>query len=201
MTSSARTPTDIPPTFTSESVSTTERWPTVVGSIAIVFGVAGVLQGGCGMAASLFSRQMYELSARIAPQSAQQLEIQQAVNDSHQFMNTALSLLSMLVAIMLLVGGIRLHRRRATSVGLLRAWAGAKLILALLLAGAGWIALQSSLETMEASQSPGLPSEAVMQAIGLIGVAANLLWQWALPIFMLVWFSRSSIRSSVARWN
>jgi hypothetical protein len=116
-------------------------------------------------------------------------------------MNAALSLLSMLVAVMLLVGGVQLLRRCSSCATLLRAWAGAKLILALLLAGAGWIALASSLEAMQAAQSPGLPSPAVMRGFGLIGMAITLLWQWALPIFMLIWFSRGSIRASVERWN
>jgi hypothetical protein len=201
MTSTPQIPTNIPPTFTSVSTPTTERWPGVVGYIAVIFGIAGVLQSGCGMAASIFSRQMYELGARIAPQSVAQFEIQQAVNDSHQWMNAALSLLSMLVAVMLLVGGVQLLRRCSSCATLLRAWAGAKLILALLLAGAGWIQFASSLEAMQAAQSQGLPSPAVMRGFGLIGMAITLLWHWALPIFMLIWFSRGSIRASVERWN
>jgi hypothetical protein len=153
------------------------------------------------MVSSLFSNQMYELLTGLVPQSADQLASQQEATERFTWMNTGLSLLSMLVAIMLLVGGIRLLRRRASSAALLRAWAGAKLILALLLAGAGWIAFQAQMELMQADQNAAGPPPAFIGFIGTFGVAFGLLWQWTLPIFMLFWFSRAPIRASVARWN
>jgi len=201
MTSMTGIPPLVPPPFDGVHAPDTDRWPGVIGTIAIIFGVAGVLQGGCGMVSSIFSNQMYELITGLVPQTADQLASQQEATERFTWMNTGLSLLSMLVAIMLLVGGIRLLRRRASSAALLRAWAGAKLILALLLAGAGWIAFQAQMELMQADQNAAGPSPAFIGFIGTLGVAFNLLWQWTLPIFMLVWFSRAPIRASVARWN
>jgi len=116
-------------------------------------------------------------------------------------LNVGLSLLATLVAVMLLVGGIRLLRRRASSVALLRAWAVAKLVLALLLAGYALLIFASNLEMMQAELQPSGTSADTMRAAAFFGVAFNLIWQWALPIFMLVWFSRAPIRASTARWN
>lgn len=153
------------------------------------------------MVASLFGSETYELMSSIAPQSADQMAAQQAANERFLWMNTGLSLLSMLVATVLLVGGIQLLRRRATSATLLRLWALAKLVLAILLAGAGWMVFQAQLEWMQAEQNASGASADLMRGAAIFGIALGLLWQWALPIFMIVWFSRAPIRASVARWN
>ncbi len=201
MMSTPGTPSSAPPPFQDVSVPETHRWPGVVGTIAIIFGIAGVLQGGCGMVASLFGSQMYESMSRLAPQSADQMAAQQAVNERFFWVNTGLSLLSMLVATVLLVGGIQLLRRRATSATLLRLWAAAKLVLAILLAGAGWVIFQAQMEWMQAEQNTSGASPDLMRGVAIFGIAISLLWQWALPLFLIVWFSRAPIRASVARWN
>jgi len=196
-------PPDIPPQFAALPMQSTDRWPGVIGTIAILFGVAGVLQGCCGMSSSLFARQFFEELVSAMPQAAEMLAAQQAVGEKFKWMNAGLSLLSMLVAVMLLVGGSRLIGRRASSVPLLRTWAIAKLVLALIVAGAGWVVFESQIESMRAEQGANGPaaSAGAMRVFGAFGVAVNLFWQWALPIFMLVWFSRNPIRSAVARWN
>lgn len=201
MSSMPEMPSSAPPPFQSGSLPETHRWAGVVGTIAIIFGVAGVLQGGCGIVASLFGSEIYESMSSIAPQSADQMAAQQAANERFLWMNTGLSLLSMLVATVLLVGGIQLLRRRATSATLLRLWALAKLVLAILLAGAGWMVFQAQLEWMQAEQNASGASADLMRGAAIFGIALGLLWQWALPIFMIVWFSRAPIRASVARWN
>ena len=199
MTSMTGMPPPVPPQFESVRAPDTDRWPGIIGTIAIIFGAAGTLQNGCGVAASLFQKQIYSMFADAIP--ANSFAAQNAVSERYLWLNVGLSLLATLVAVMLLVGGIRLLRRRASSVALLRAWAVVKLVLALLLAGYGFLIFASNLEMMQAELQPSGTLADTMRAAALFGVAFNLIWQWALPIFMLVWFSRAPIRASVARWN
>ena len=204
MTSMTGMPPPVPPQFESVRAPDTDQWPGIIGTIAIIFGAAGTLQNGCGVAASLFQKQIYSMVAGAVPAAADSLAAlaaQDAASERYLWLNVGLSLLATLVAVMLLVGGIRLLRRRASSVALLRAWAVAKLVLALLLAGYGVVIFASQLEMMQAELQPSGTSANTMRAAAFFGVAFNLIWQWALPIFMLVWFSRAPIRASTARWN
>jgi len=201
MTSMTGMPPPVPPQFESVRAPDTDQWPGIIGTIAIIFGAAGTLQNGCGVAASLFQKQIYSMFADAIPAAADSFAAQNAASERYLWLNVGLSLLATLVAVMLLVGGIRLLRRRASSVALLRAWAVAKLVLALLLAGYGVVIFASQLEMMQAELQPSGTSANPMRAAAFFGVAFNLIWQWALPIFMLVWFSRAPIRASTARWN
>ena len=40
----------------------------------------------------------------------------------------------------------------------------------------------------------------MMQAFGVFGVLIGVLWGWALPVFLFIWFSRKKIRTETAGW-
>ena len=40
-----------------------------------------------------------------------------------------------------------------------------------------------------------------MATFGLAGAIVSLLFYWALPVFVLIWFSRSRIRAETAGWH
>jgi len=201
MSSMTGMPPSVPPQFESVRAPDTDRWPGILGTFAIIFGAAGTLQNGCGTVSSLFQKQIYSMFADALPAAADSFAAQNAASERYLWLNVGLSLLATLVAVMLLVGGIQLLRRRASSLALLRAWAVAKLVLALLLAGYGFLIFTSQLEIFEAELQPSGASTTTMRVAAFFGIALNLIWQWALPIFMLVWFSRAPIRASTARWN
>ena len=52
-------------------------------------------------------------------------------------------------------------------------------------------------------QNPGLPGPASGFATIAVfaGLGVSILWGWALPTFMLIWFSRGHIRDEIATWE
>jgi len=41
----------------------------------------------------------------------------------------------------------------------------------------------------------------VMAIIGPMILVFAIVWGWALPIFMLIWFSRRKIKAEIAQWG
>lgn len=171
-------------------------WPTVIGIIAIVFGAGGILGGCWGSIAPLMLDQMTSFMPTAA--SRAQLEIV----GQWAGLSVALSAGALLVATLLLIAGIGLVKRTAWAARATIVWVVAKL---LFVAGQSIATYFIQQETMAAiSQSdPSLaqmpPGATEMMVVG--GTACALLWGWALPIFMLIWFARGKIRAEVATWG
>ena len=85
-------------------------------------------------------------------------------------------------------------------------WSIGKILYAVPAAIIGYLMNVAMFEAMqEAAGSSPAPMPAgffgVLQKLGAAGAVLGLLWFWALPVFLLVWFSRSRIRDEVAGWD
>ncbi len=66
----------------------------------------------------------------------------------------------------------------------------------------GVLIQQEFLQEMQA-QDPNLAviGTTAMQGFAAVGVVFALLWGLALPVFMLIWFARRTIKEQVAQWE
>ncbi len=166
------------------------NWPTVIGTIAIVFGCLGSLQGVLGalspLTTSLFSPFMIKGQAEVIQQTA--------------VWNVASSLVGLVIAVLLLIGGIRITRKQLRAVLLLQCWAIAKILFALVATVVGYRSAQLQLEVVQNDPNVANFGAGFFSVFGAIGMIIGALWLCALPVFILVWFSRNKIKCEVAGW-
>lgn len=92
----------------------------------------------------------------------------------------------------LFAGGIALARRARSSIKTLRVWACLKIGVTTSLL------IFAQLVIIGVNSSPSRPSDFDRTALGL---TINLVWTWLLPVFLLVWLRRPSIRTETTAWN
>ncbi len=191
-----------PPTDAAAIPPKQSTWPTVIGIIAIIFGSLATLGGCMGLGwplvAGLFTSVMPE--------------------DQAEMMNTTEPLmplmmisggLTMVIAIVLLIGGIGLTKRSPGSPKTCRIWAGLKLLLVVYTSILGYLVQQAQMEAMQQmleddpNASAAMPGffGTMMDIIGPLTLVFGIIWGWALPIFMLIWFSRRKIKAEIAQWG
>ena len=177
------------------------NWPMVIGTIAIVFGSGGVLIGLWGTAAPLGMR-FFEWAMEQS-QPSPIVDRQVAVMQAWLPWTMVSSLLATAIAILVLLGGIRLTKRKRLSMRLLKFWAVVKIPVVVIGAIAEVFMQERLFEIM--SQSPGSTSMpfggGFLDLMMVIGLVFTLAWGWALPIFLLIWLSRGKIKNEVAGWD
>ena len=189
----------VPPTDAGAIPPKPSSWPMVIGVIATILGSLAVLGGCFGLVSSLFLDQFMSL----VPQS-EAAEMTSALDGLKPALIIS-GALTMVLAIVLLIGGIGLLRRRAWGRSTCLTWAGLKMVLVVGNSVLSYIVQQAQFQAMAedpnmAGNMPGfLP--ALMQAMGAVGLVIGLIWGWALPIFMLIWFSRRKIKAEIAQWG
>jgi len=161
-----------------------------LGILAIVFGVLGILTGVC----TTFSAQILQAFFGMLPSTPEGQEAMAAVKES-AWTNYIFGPISVALAVMLLIAGIRLTRRLKSGVDLSVKWAIAKLAYALISGGIGVA------QMMGTSHSDDEAVQAAAQTGGIIGGCIGIVWVCALPVFMLIWFNRQSIKDEVAGWS
>lgn len=175
--------------------STGTGWPTVIGIIAIVFGAGGILGGVLGMLGPAINRVMINVmpADQVAGIEAQA---------KYQWWAAGLSVLATLIALWLLLGGIGLLKKRPAAAGKIKAWAKVKIAFVLLMVGVQAL-IQTDVFSATQTQTGGgfsMPEGFVLVMVGLT-VIFMLLWGLALPVFMLIWFGRKSIKNDVEKWE
>ena len=177
-------------------------WPMVIGVIAIVFGSLAALGGCMGLGwplvAGLFTSVMPE----------EQAEMMDATTALMPLMMVS-SGLGMPVAIVLLIGGIGLTKRKAGSPKTCKIWAGLKMLLVVYSSIVAYLVQQAQMEAMQRmleedpNASAAMPGffGTFMAIIAPLTLVFGILWGWALPIFMLIWFSRRKIKAEIAQWG
>lgn len=106
-----------------------------------------------------------------------------------------LAVLGLALACMLTAGGIGLLLRRRWAAGLLVWWAWLKIILS---AASLLVTVPFMLNAMDQT---GAGSPVPMMPIMMASLVLGLLWAWALPVFIIIWFRRSATRGEVAGWS
>jgi hypothetical protein len=174
----------------------------VIGVIAIILGSLATL-GGC---MSLGSSAMFGLFASAMPQ--EQAEMMDATKAFMPLMMIAAGLTTP-IAIVLLIGGIGLTKRSPWSPKTCRIWAGLKMLIVVYGSIIGYLVQQAQMEAMQrmleedpntAAAIPGFFGT-FMAILGPLTLVLGIVWGWALPIFMLIWFSRRKIKAEIAQWG
>lgn len=167
-------------------------WPGVLGTVAIVFGVLGALSNLMG-AVSPF---LMGFVAQNMPPG--QEGVFGAMIEWRAWI-VASSVLGVAAAVLLLASGIAVVGRRPSGPLLMRVWAVAKMGIAVFGAWIGYVTQQAQFEAM-AAQGQGPPA-GFAGPLAYSGVVLGLLWAWALPVFVLIWFARPKIKAEAAAWR
>ena len=190
-----------PPSDPAEMPPSPSTWPTAIGVIAIVLGGVGALFGCFGAFSPLFMGMMQS----IAPEG--QVTGLEGMMDWVVWI-VAVSIAAMLIAVLLLVAGIGITKRRAWGPKVALVWAGLKMIFVIVHSVIGYLVQIAQFEAMQEAIANGqnMPTGMgtfmgiMMQALGIFWVLIGVLWGWALPVFLFVWFARKKIRTETAGW-
>ena len=166
------------------------RWPRVVGTVGVVIGVLVFIDPLDDLLFRLawterdwqrfLGPEIAELVSAVMPPAAWLLI--QAV--------AQLTLGGLLV-----VGALRLRRRRSSGARLCRLWAW------LAVAWVGVMAVWAMWQLPVYSAGVSGLVEGGWQAFATVGVVAALALLLAFPVFLLVWLSRTEIRAEIETWN
>ena len=192
----------VPPTDAGAIQPRKSTWPMVIGIIAIILGSLATLRG----CMSIGSSAMFGLFASAMPE--EQAEMMEATKAFAPLIMIS-SGLTMAIAIVLLIGGIGLTKRNPRSPKTCKIWAGLKMVLVVYSSIVTFLSTQAQIEAMQrmleedpntAGMMPGFFGT-LMAIIGPVILVFAIVWGWALPIFMLIWFSRRKIKAEVAQWG
>lgn len=194
-------PAVTPPTEVSEVAGRPSNWPTALGVVGIIFGILGILIYGCGGIAGNVAMPLLAPQMEGMPVQAAQFEVMRRF----MVLNLLSGLVATILAIWLLVTAIGILRRRPWSRASGLGWAVVKMVHAVPAAVLGYIVNRATVRAMEqAAADSGDPMPggffAIMETLGSIGMGCTLMWTWALPVFMIVWFLRAPVREEVDRW-
>jgi hypothetical protein len=117
----------------------------------------------------------------------------------HPVVGVGVQVLVVGTAALHVLAGRRLWQRRQAGARLMRRWAALKIAVALVSGAVGLGVGLGQVEAMRAA-GPGSMPAGVHPAMTLFSVVGGVLWLWALPVFVLIWLNRSTIRAEVAGW-
>ena len=166
------------------------KWPTVIGIIAIIWAAIGLLGGVCGLGGIFMARTM-PTNFPGAPGMSMGM---------NPLMLTGAALGIILRAVLLTLG-IGLLKRRFWAPKWIRTWAVVEMLSSVLIVIVTHFAQQQQFAAM--ARQPGMqqmPPE-FFQGIAIFSIGCGLLLAWALPAFVLIWFSRDKIKEEVATWE
>ena len=178
-------PTQAPPPPVRASV-----WPTVVGIIGIIYASLGLFGTFCGLAFLfiLLSYADWLESFGISEQWMQEMQ----ASMSPVSWTVPASVAGLALASLLFVGAVRLLRRQVSGAKLCALWSWIIIPWTII---ATVITLVFHFNTPAPSGGPG---EQIGTAIvTVIGTVIGLVF----PVFVVIWFSRPTIKSQVAQWR
>ncbi len=162
-------------------------WPTVLGTIAIIFGAGGILSGAWALVAPTVMEALVSSGPGSPPESLREML---DVMSAWRVWTTLLALLGVGAAGLLLAAGVLLIKRRRKAISALRIWGVLKISLAV--AGSAFgLVLQDTLR--EVTEAPSMAFAEVMTVFGL-------LYGCALPVFCLIWIARERVKTEIRRW-
>jgi hypothetical protein len=177
-------------------------WPTVIGIIAILFGALGLLHGCLTSATPLTIGFAENMTQNLPQADADQMRAVFDGQKKYMIPTVIVGVLLLVCGVMLLAGGIGLYTKRAWSRSTLLAWAALKIIASIAGLIVGILGMQAQTEAIKQMDNSQAGAAAAMgQSYGYIGAGVGFVWQMLLPIFMLIWFSRASIKAEVESWK
>lgn len=193
-----------PPTTAGAVTSSSHqsKWPTVIGIIAIVVGIGGVLTSCLNLASPFLMKKFVNRDTMTVPVS-EQMRASMAVAKEWETWIAIINCAGLILGVVLLMAGIGMLSRRSYAAGLVRTWAWLKTIQVAVSAVISYFVGQETMKFMsdefgrQGQQVPG----GFLNVVPVLGVLFVLAWGWALPIFMLIWFSRGRIKDETEQWD
>jgi len=176
-------------------------WPRVIGIIAIIFGSFGIL-GGCGTIAQSIGQGFMSNVTVSSPDAEETQAMFDALNDWMPW-NMASGAFQIVLAVLLLIAGIGLVTRRRWARLLCLLWSGGKLFLATAVAVITYLLQQDMMRVMEQEmqQTGGGPALGfIFNGLPVVAAVFTFIWYSILPVFLIIWFTRPSIREQCERW-
>ncbi len=171
-------------------------WPVPIGIVIAVFGGGAVL-------ASAWMIVGWLIMSRVLPAMA---EVNAASVPIEKFAVSqyVLGAIGMVIAVLAIVAGIGLARRRPWSPRVVVVWSLLKVLYGIVASG---VASAMQADTMSsgiaaAGGAGGTPfNDTFLLAMAIVTFIMYALWYSALPIFVLIWMRRPSVRRETARWT
>ena len=178
-------PTQAPPPSVRASV-----WPTVVGIIGIIYASLGLFGTFCGLAYPFILPLYVDWLRSVGTPEQRVQEMETSMPPVGWTVLT--SMVGLALVILLFVGAVRLLRRQTSGARLCALWS--------------WIIIPWSIVAtvitlviqLNAPEPSGGRWEQIGTAILIVIVA---LIELVLPVFMVIWFARATIKSQVAQWR
>ena len=186
--------TRTPPTRSGEEYAAGKptTWPTVFGVIGIAWGAFIVLSVGCTVAMMPLQFGMAEMSRS----ETERLLYEQAKQQAP--MTMALSIVSGLAAIVLIVAGAMLLKRRALGVKLYAFWSWFDIVATI--GGFIWTAIFLA-RLFDSAGTNDMSDPFVWGLIGAVFGTVFSLLTLALPVAFLIWIRRERVRGEVLSWQ
>lgn len=166
-------------------------WPTVLAVLAFVWGGFSLLSSGCMVAMSPFYGWM--VSAMEDAFDDEERAMMEGMADLWWWW-LSLGVVGAILAIMLIIAGVGLLKRRRRGVTLAKLWS-LLVILQLL------IVTPMNFMLMDYPSGAGATGPQMMGQIGgYIGAAFGFLVTLILPALYLIWFARNPIKREIAEW-
>ncbi len=173
-------------------------WPTVLGIIAIIMGSMGALQGVVALIMPLFADQFRKFGS-MSGGGAVEFDMFAGVDEYGAWL-TLSSVLTMVVGLLLILGGAMLAKRKRIAGSVILTWAAVKIMLVVGSTLLGFLINRAQMESL--TLSPNAPPQmmSMMDAMAYVSIVLGLCWGWVLPIFMIAWFVRPTIRGEMSTW-
>ena len=178
-------PTQAPPPPVRASV-----WPTVVGIIGIIYASLGLFGAFCGLAYPWILPWYVDVlrSFGTSEQEVQEIEASMPPVD----WTVLTSVVGLALVILLFVGAVKLLRRQAPGARLCALWSWMII---------PWTIIATVITLVFHFNTP-VPSGGPGQQIGTaILTVITAVLGLVLPVFMVIWFARPTIKSQVAQWR
>ncbi len=196
-------PTSAPPTlpYAPQPLTAPARWPTVLGILALVIGLLGLLSS-LWIGLSFFWFGPYAGLATRMTASGPAVPVTALVNMMQDFRGWYLvnGFSGAAVAVLLIAGGAGLLNRRRAARPALLAWAVLRLILGVWYAFVAYRYQQAFFGAFASAVPAGAPLPMSQTIAGATG-CVTLLWSWVPAIFVLVWFTRPRVTAEIATWR
>ena len=187
------TPAATPPSEVGEVPPKPPGWPGVIGTISIVFGALGLVCYWCLILQTMMTPIMMGMMPEDQrPPTPQGIQLFVQI-----FQMCAAAGLS----VWLLIAGIGLTRRRPWARSHTVGWSLAKVLLSFISMVAGVAFAGATVDQINSQLSRGgTPPFTVSIAWMFIFIVIGLVWALLWPVFLLIWFSRGSVKDEVAAW-
>lgn len=171
-------------------------WPTVLGVICAVAGGLGAVGAVGQLLAPLFLGMVRDT---LGDTGAEEL---MGMVEKHAVHSMVLYGFGLVLAVVLLIGGVLVAKRRAGGVTLLLWWSLARVPWTVGLLWLTFLTQREQMKFMMAQQGAPVPQfKAIMTGVNVGTLVFVAIWSMALPVFLIVWFRREKIAAQIKEWR